>query len=91
MAASESDTETTIHTELSAGDAGREAYEPYRVGGSKREVHLFRQWWLNNPLNNLWGSNKPNQWQTFKKVQAGVLHTEAVKGGANVKLEDITQ
>jgi hypothetical protein len=91
MAGSETDTETTIHTELSAGDANREAYEPYRVGGGKTEVHLFRQWWLNNPLNNLWGSNKPNQWETFKKVQAGVPHAEAVKGGANVKLEDITQ
>lgn len=91
MAASETDTETTIHTEPSAGDPYRDAYEPFRVGGNKLEVHAFRQWWLNNPINNLWGANKPNQWNTYKKIRAGADPAEAVKGGANVKLEDITK
>lgn len=90
MAASETETETSIHTELSAGDAERRSYEPYRVAGAKPEVHAFRHWWLNNPINNLW-TKKPNQWATFKKLQTGVPLEEAVKGGAHVMLEDITQ
>lgn len=90
MAASESETETSIHTELSAGDAAKEAYEPYRVGGDNPGVHAFRKWWLNNPINNLW-TKKPNQWATFQKVQAGKPLEEAVRGNAHVQLKDITQ
>jgi hypothetical protein len=86
-----SETETTIHTEPSAGDLYRDRYEPYRVQGRYPDVvGTFRQWWLSNPLHNLWTS-KPNSWQTFQKVASGVDPAEAVKSGANVQLEDIAQ
>ncbi|KAF8072638.1 hypothetical protein HT031_000298 [Scenedesmus sp. PABB004] len=90
MAGSESgSSETSVHTEPSAGDAYRDAYEPYRTAAGRPEVGAFRRWWLRNPLNALWPV-KPNQWDTFQKVAAGVPHAEAVKGGANVRLQDIT-
>lgn len=87
---SDSETETSVYTEPSAGDPYRDAFEPYRVGGSNPLVSGFRQWWLKNPLNNLW-TKKPNLWRTYQAEQAGVDPREAVKSGANVKLADITQ
>lgn len=91
MAASGSETETSVLTEPSAGDAYRAAYEPYRVAARDPGlVGAFRQWWAGNPLHNLWGP-KPNSWQTFQKVAAGQAPDEAVKSGAHVSLSDIVR
>jgi len=87
---SDTETETSVHTEPSAGDAYREAFEPYRVGGNNPVIHGFREWWLKNPLNNLW-TKKPNLWRTYQAEQAGLDPSEAVKSGANIKLADIVQ
>lgn len=84
------ETETSVHTEPSAGDDLRKAYGPGRVAGFNPAVHAFREWWLQNPLNNLW-TKKPNLWRTFAEEQAGVDPAEAVKSGANVKLADLVQ
>jgi hypothetical protein len=87
---SDSDSETSVHTELSAGDPYRNAFEPYRVAAHNPVVKGFREWWLKNPLNNLW-TKKPNLWRTYQAEQAGLDPAEAVKGGANVKLSDLVQ
>lgn len=90
LAPSDTDTESSVHTEISAGDAERDAYEPYRVEGRNPAVKGFREWWLKNPLNNLW-TKKPNLWRTYQAEQAGQDPAEAVKSGANVKLSDLVQ
>lgn len=90
LAPSDSETESSVHTEPSAGDAYRASFEPYRVEGKNPVVKGFRQWWLQNPLNNLW-TKKPNLWRTYQAEQAGLSPAEAVKSGANVRLEDLVQ
>lgn len=88
---SDTDSESTLHTEASAGDAYRDAFEPYRVEArNPGVVGGFRQWWLKNPLNNLW-AKKPNLWRTYQAEQAGLDPAEAVQSGANVKLADLVQ
>jgi hypothetical protein len=90
LAPSETDTESSVQTEISGGDAYRDAFEPYRTEGKNPVVKGFRQWWLQNPLNNLW-TKKPNLWRTYQAEQAGLDPAQAVKSGANLKLADIVQ
>jgi hypothetical protein len=90
MTGSESDSESSVHTEPSAGDAARNAYGPARAARGDPGVAAYRRWWLRNPLNNLW-TKKPAQLDVYNRIAAGQDPAAATRGKANVQLSDLLQ
>lgn len=77
----------SVHTEPSGTD-DRDEYDPYRTRAGKLWVSAYRQWWLNNPLNNLWNP-KPSLWNRFQKEMEGADPAQATVSGANLTLDDL--
>lgn len=65
----------------------RSAYGTYKEADDPR-IKEYRQWWRNNPLNNVW-TPKPQLWRRFEREASGMTPEQAAFGGANVTVEDL--
>ncbi|GBF89096.1 hypothetical protein Rsub_01813 [Raphidocelis subcapitata] len=85
----ETEATTSVHTEPGAPD-GREAWDPFRVARNNPQVEAYREWWRNNPLNNLRSGPKANLWRRFQaEVVEGKTPLEASQGPHTMTLEDL--
>jgi hypothetical protein len=88
---SDSEATTTVYTEAGVSD-GREAWGPGRVASKNPDVPAYREWWKNNPLNNLRSGRKANLWNRFQaEVVEGKTPLEAAQGMHTMTLEDLKQ
>jgi hypothetical protein len=85
----ETEATTTVHTEPGLPD-NREAWGPYRVAKNNPLVPEYREWWKNNPLNNLRGAAKTALWRRFEaEVVEGKSPLEAAQGPYTTTLDDL--
>lgn len=87
---SEEESETpSVHTEPGFGD-DRDAWGPSRVAAKDPLVPAYREWWKNNPLNNLRASGKANLWRRFQaEVVEGKTPLQAAQGPHTTTLADL--